>query len=309
MIKTIIICGPTASGKTDISVALAQKFGCEIVCADSMQIYRELQIATARPTTDEMCGIPHRLFASVSVEEEYSVADFCVDAKAEIDNIIKRNSRPMLCGGTGLYIDSLINGTDFTKSSSDKSVMEKLVAEYNQYGAEYMHQKLQKIDIESAEKIHTNNVKRVLRALEIYEVSGQPKSVVDKLALESRSIYKPLYIGITYNDRQKLYNRIEKRVDLMIENGIIDEVRDFYKLNPCKTAMAAIGCKEFKPYLDGVMSLDECINILKTATRRYAKRQLTWFNRNKQINWLYPDILGKDGCVQAATELIEAFYK
>ena len=309
MIKTVVICGPTASGKTDISVALAKKFAFEIVCADSMQIYRELQIATARPTVDEMCGIPHRLFASVSVEEEYSVADFCVDAKAEIDNILKGNSRPMLCGGTGLYIDSLINGTDFTKSSSDKVVMEKLVAEYEHFGAEYMHKKLQKVDSESAEKIHANNVKRVLRALEIYEVSGQPKSVVDKLALENESDYEPLYIGITYNDRQKLYDRIEKRVDLMIENGILDEVRNFYKLNPCKTAEAAIGCKEFKPYLDGEMSLDDCISNLKTATRRYAKRQLTWFNRNKKINWLHPDILGKDGCIQAASELIGNFYE
>ena len=307
MIKTVVILGPTASGKTALSVELAKRFGFEIVCADSMQIYSELSISTARPTIDEMCGIPHHLFGTVSVKREYSVADYCYEAGNMIKNLHQKGIKPLLCGGTGLYIDSLLKGTDFTQSSADKAVMDTLLAEYEKFGADHMHNELKKVDSISAENIHPNNVKRVLRALEIYRVCGQPKSVLDKKAREHNSIYTPLYIGVNFKDRQKLYERVEARVDKMIECGLVSEVQEFYSCNPCKTALGAIGCKELKPYLDGEKSLDECISDLKTATRRYAKRQLTWFNRNKDINWVYPDEQGFDGCINNAQNLVKEF--
>ena len=307
MIKTVVILGPTASGKTALSVELAKQFDFEIICADSMQIYSELSISTARPTVDEMCGVPHHLFGTVSVKQEYSVADYCEQAGGIIKNLHRNGIKPMLCGGTGLYIDSLIKGTDFSQSSADKTVMDSLSAEYQQLGAEHMHNELKKVDGICAANIHPNNVKRVLRALEIYRVCGKPKSVLDKQAREKNSIYNPLFIGVNFKDRQKLYDRVELRVDKMIESGILKEVENFYSLNPCKTALGAIGCKEFKPYLDGEKSLDECVSDLKTATRRYAKRQLTWFNRNDKINWVYPDEQGFDGCVNNAKNLIENF--
>ena len=308
MINTVVIVGPTASGKTSLSIELAKKYGFEIICADSMQIYSQLSISTARPTKDEQSNIPHHLFGSVSVEEEYSVAEYCQNAIRKAKEIDSQNKRVMFCGGTGLYIDSLVNGIDFSSTDSDEKVRTRLEEESRLYGTEYLHDKLKSVDPVSAEKIHPNNVKRVIRALEIFEVCGKPKSVIDIESRETPSEINALYIGVNYKNRQTLYERVEKRVDLMIENGLIDEVREFYKLNPCKTASAAIGCKEIKPYLDGVKSLDECVEELKTATRRYAKRQLTWFCRNDKINWVYPDEQEFDECVEIASQLIENFY-
>ena len=308
MIKTVVITGPTASGKTALSVDLAKKLGFEIVCADSMQIYRELSVATARPTAEEMSGVPHWLFGEISVCSEYSVSAYSDDATRCIQKIAEKNKRVMLCGGTGLYIDSLINGIDFSVNNSDPLVRARLEAEYRENGAEHMHDKLRKIDPKSADNIHKNNVKRVLRALEIYYVSGVSKTQSDKNAVSKESIYDPLYIGVTYKDRELLYRRIDKRVDEMIKNGLIEEAKRFYELSPCKTALGNIGCKEMLPYLKGESSLDACVQELKTATRRYAKRQLTWLRRNQKINWLYPDESGYDGCFKTAEKLIDQFY-
>lgn len=308
MIKTVVITGPTASGKTDLSVRLAQKYGFEIICADSMQIYRELEIATARPTAQETRSVPHHLFGEISVCSEYSVKSFCEDASEIIRGITERGARAMLCGGTGLYIDSLINGTDFSSPNTDDAVRESLIAEYKNSSALHMHHLLCELDPDAARNIHPNNVKRVLRALEICIVTGESKTENDKKAVSHPSEFQPLYIGVTYKNRAALYERIDRRVDMMMQNGLIDEVRRFYRLPVCKTALGAIGCKELKPYLDNEKSLDECISELKTATRRYAKRQLTWFKRNNDINWLYPDEGGVDSCFKAAGELIERFY-
>lgn len=308
--KIIVIVGPTASGKTSLGVHVAKEIGGEVVSGDSMQIYESMNIATAKPTVEEMQGVKHHLIGFVNPEDEYSVASFCEDAKKAVEEITSKGKIPVLVGGTGLYIDSFINNTTFFETSGSKAVREKLYEELKEFGIEKLYQELLAVDSKAAEKIHPNNEVRVIRALEIYRTTGQTLTEQNRRSHDEESEYEPLYIGIAYKDREKLYERINKRVDLMLEAGLLEETRAFYEKYPSQTAINAIGYKELKPFLDGNKSLEDCVSHLKQATRRYAKRQLTWFNRNEKINWIYPDTYNNSEQVfELAEKLVKEFLK
>jgi tRNA dimethylallyltransferase len=308
--KIIVIVGPTASGKTSLGVHVAKAIGGEVVSGDSMQIYESMNIATAKPTVEEMQGVKHHLIGFVNPEDEYSVASFCEDAKKAVEEITSKGKIPVLVGGTGLYIDSFINNTTFFETSGSKAVREKLYEELKEFGIEKLYQELLAVDSKAAEKIHPNNEVRVIRALEIYRTTGQTLTEQNRRSHDEESEYEPLYIGIAYKDREKLYERINKRVDLMLEAGLLEETRAFYEKYPSQTAINAIGYKELKPFLDGNKSLEDCVSHLKQATRRYAKRQLTWFNRNEKINWIYPDTYNNSEQVfDLAEKLVKEFLK
>ena len=305
----IVIVGPTASGKTALSVLLAKKFDFEIVSFDSMQVYKELSVSTAKPDVAEMDGVPHHLIDNLSVSENFSVATFCEMAKSAVKDIISRNKIPLFVGGTGLYIDSFVNNINFENIDKNDEVREKINNLEKEIGTDGLYKRLIEVDNKAAENIHPNNIKRVKRALEIYYSSGVTKTEQDENSMKNSSPYKPLFIGINYKNRENLYNRINLRVDKMIENGLVNEAKEFYKLPFSKTASQAIGCKELKPFIDGEKSLDECVEKLKQETRRYAKRQITWFKRNKEINWYYPDEQNYDIIVNSCISLIENFLK
>ncbi|MBE6748718.1 MAG: tRNA (adenosine(37)-N6)-dimethylallyltransferase MiaA [Ruminococcaceae bacterium] len=308
--KIIVVVGPTASGKTALGIHLAQKFGGEVVSGDSMQIYENMDIATAKPTKEEMQGVKHHLIGFVKPENEYSVASFCLDAKKAVEEIEAKGKIPVLVGGTGLYIDSFINNITFFDNANSKAVREKLYEELNEFGVEKLYNELLSVDSEAAKKIHPNNEVRVIRALEIYRLTGETLTEQNKRSRDNESIYDPVYIGIAYKDREKLYKRINTRVDLMLEAGLLEETREFYKKYPSQTAVNAIGYKELKPFIDGEKSLDECVEHLKQSTRRYAKRQLTWFNKNEKINWVYPDLYSNsEELFNEAERLVEKFLK
>ena len=305
----IVVVGPTASGKTALSVLLAKKFDCEIVSFDSMQVYKELSVSTAKPDLAEMDGVPHHLIDNLSVSENFSVATFCEMAKSTVEDIISRNKIPLFVGGTGLYIDSFVNNINFENIDKNDEVREKINNLEKEIGTDGLYKRLMEVDNKAAENIHPNNIKRVKRALEIYYSSGITKTEQDENSMKDSSPYKPLFIGINYKKRENLYDRINLRVDKMIENGLVNEAREFYKMPFSKTASQAIGCKELKPFIDGKKSLDECVEKLKQETRRYAKRQITWFKRNKEINWYYPDEQNYDIIVNSCISLIENFLK
>ncbi len=292
--KAIVVVGPTASGKTTLGVNICKQFNGEVISADSMQIYKGLQISTAKPDDAEMDGVKHHLIDFVDTTEKYSVTSYCKDATRAFDEIVAKGKLPVIVGGTGLYIDSFITNTSFLEDASSDEVRNELLEELKNNGAEYMHHRLSEIDPDAAEKIHPNNTVRVIRALEVYKTTG--KTITQQAAESHRteSDIEPLFIGVSYNDREKLYDRINLRVDLMLQNGLLEEARSFFAGNPSKTSFNSIGCKELKPYLDNEKTLDECVEQLKRSTRRYAKRQLTWFKRNPEINWVYPDLCDGD---------------
>ena len=289
-IKVLSVVGPTASGKTALGVYLAEQLNGEVVSCDSMQIYKGMDVATAKPTVEEMHGIPHHLIDFVDPSDSYSVARYVEDAQHVIDDIVSRGKLPIIVGGTGLYVDSLLGGISFSDQPENEGTRVKLTLEAEKFGNLYMHQRLTEIDPEYAKTLHPNNVGRVIRAIEIFELTG--KTMSQQLA-ESKVIpsqYSAVTIGIDFNDRQALYDRINLRVDLMLENGILEEAKQFYSMHDAKTSAQAIGCKEFLAYFSGEKSLEECVEHLKMQTRRYAKRQLTWFRRNAETHWLYRDI-------------------
>ena len=292
--KAVVVVGATASGKTSLGVHIAKNFGGEVISADSMQIYKDLSISTAKPTQEEMCGVKHHLIDFLDITEKYSVSSYCKDAKEVFDKLSKKGILPIIVGGTGLYIDSFLTNTQFIESAVSDKVREELKKELETRGIDELYRELRQIDGVAAERIHPNNTVRVLRALEIYRTTGK---TITEQASESHKIesdIEPLYIGIGYADREKLYERINKRVDIMLEKGILDEAKAFLAMNPSQTALNAIGCKEFKPYFDGTDSLENCIENLKRETRRYAKRQITWFKRNTKINWFYADEMSSE---------------
>ena len=287
--KIIAVVGPTAGGKTSLSVELAARLGGEIVSCDSMQIYRRMNIGTAKPTPEEKRGIPHHLIDAVDLDVSFSAADYVVAATAAVEDIIFRGSTPIFCGGTGLYLDSFLRGGGLHPAECDPALRERLTAEAEQAGAEEMHRRLREIDPESADAIHPNNVRRVIRALEIFYSTGKTKSELDRLSKIPDSRYDALIIGLRYADREELYSRIDLRVDIMLREGLLDEVEELYrdgvfKISP--TAAQAIGYKEFIEYIEGRSTLDEAVELLKRSTRRYAKRQMTWFSANPSIVWL-----------------------
>lgn len=285
----IAVVGPTASGKTSLSIEIAKHFNGQVVSADSMQIYEKMNIATAKPTNDEMQGIPHHLIGFQPIDKKFSVAEYVTLAKECIEDVYSQDSLPIIAGGTGLYIDSLLQNIQFSKEDSNVELRNELTEMFEVKGAEFMLQWLTEIDPETASKLHLNDKSRIIRALEIYKATGKTMTEHKILSREEKSPYEVLYIGINYRDRNILYDRINRRVDIMVEAGLIEEAKDFYNIDPEKTACQAIGYKELAPYFNGEKSLEDCLESLKIETRHYAKRQLTWFRKNENINWFYPD--------------------
>ncbi len=300
-IPLIAVVGPTASGKTKLGIELARAFNGEVISADSMQIYKGISIASASPTKDEMCGIPHHLVEFLELDEEFSVADYVNLAKDKIKEVYKRGNTPVLVGGTGLYVNSLIDGIDFSAENNDFQVRNRLQKEMELLGAEEMLRRLSVIDEITAAKLHPNNRRRIIRALEVYETTGITFSAQNELSRVG-SEFDAVIIGITYKDREKLYERINLRVDMMLQNGLLDEARTTLNLPVGKGAMQAIGHKELHKYLRGEQTLGDAVETLKMQTRRYAKRQLTWFNRNENIHWLYAD---SDDVILEAIEIVK----
>ncbi len=286
----LVITGPTASGKTALGVEMAKRLDGEVISADSMQIYKGMDIATAKPTKDEMSEVPHHLIGFLDRTESFSVADYVEIANAVAEDIISRGKKPIIVGGTGLYISSFINNVQFADIKSDESVRARLKEEAQLYGNEYLLSKLSECDPETASELHHNNLSRVIRALEVYEVTGKKLSDYKKESLSQKSPYDFTVTALTYTDRQHLYDRINRRVDIMLENGLLDEAYEVYKESgKIKTAHQAIGCKELIPYFENTATLDECIEKIKQETRRYAKRQLTWFRNKPDVNWIEAD--------------------
>lgn len=308
-IKTIIIAGPTASGKTSLGVSVAQKFNGEVVSADSMQIYKHMSIATAMPTEAEMQGIPHHMIDFVEPTDSYSVAKYKEDAMRCIREIASRGKVPVIVGGTGLYIDTLIHNTEFYDIEIDESLRNKLCAEYDETGAEKMWKRLESIDPDCAKNIHLNNKKKIIRALEIYYQTGKTLSQQNAESHLSGEILDYVMIGLNAHDREYLYNRINKRVDMMLENGLVREAEEFFNLYAGGTAVQAIGYKELRPYFDNEIILDECIENLKMQTRRYAKRQLTWFRRYTDIRWIYIDEFKGNAVSDEAVKILKERMK
>ena len=288
-IPIIVIAGPTASGKTAVSIQLAKELDGEIVSADSMQIYKGLDIATAKPTKEEMQGIPHHLMSFVDNSEKFSVAQYLEKAREVISDIHQRGKMPIVVGGTGLYISSLVDNIIFDEISSNGEVRARLTKEAEEIGNEAMLQKLMEIDEETAKTLHPNNLTRIIRALEAYELSGITMSELKRRSREEESPYNACMIGLNFHDRQKLYDRINLRVDKMAKEGMVDEAFEFYKNERGNTVCQAIGYKELIPYFEEKATLNECLETLKRETRRYAKRQLTWFRRDERIHWIYLD--------------------
>lgn len=305
MEKTKIICvvGATASGKTDLAVKLAKAVDGEIISADSMQVYKNMPIATAVATKKEQDGVPHHLVEFLDADQTFSVADFVERAKVLIDEITARGRVPIVAGGTGLFVDSLVKNISFSQVGSNAEIRNELAEKSN----EELFEKLVELDPKSAEDIHPNNRKRVIRALELC-MSGTSKTEQNENSMLIDSPYDALYIGIGYQDRQKLYDRINKRVDLMLDAGLENEARQMLGKQGL-TARQAIGHKELQPYIDGNITLDEAVEGLKRETRRYAKRQLTWFRRNENINWLYADEMSRDELVEKAVDLAKNHLK
>lgn len=283
--KVIVIGGPTASGKTALSIEVAKVINGEIVSADSMQIYQEMDIGTAKPSEEEKQGIPHYMLDFVKPNERYSVADYKRDAKKAIREIIGKGKTPIIVGGTGLYIDSLIYEIEYPEIKIDFSYRQKLEETVEKEGLEYLYEKAKQIDKEAMEKISINDKKRILRILELYHQTGKTKTELEKESRKEPEFdYKMFAINM---DRQRLYERINQRVDRMIEKGLIEEVKAIYKkYQKFPTSMQALGYKEVVEYLEKKISKEEMIEKIKMESRRYAKRQLTWFRKNKETKWL-----------------------
>ncbi len=290
--KVFAIVGPTAVGKTALAIKLAKKYNGEIISCDSMQIYRGMDIGTAKPTMDELSSVPHHLIDIKDPNENFSCADYQLLAKNIIDDIIKRGKTPIFCGGTGLYLDSVLEIPSFSETARDDDYRAYLEELATTRGVDLLHDMLKEIDPESAEAIHKNNVKRVIRALEIYKATGTPKSVLDKESKKVAPPYDSTVFFLYAKNRDLLYKRIEDRVDIMLNEGLLDEARRLYDngyLREDYTSFGAIGYKEFIPYFEGASTLESCILELKKATRHYAKRQLTWFSRHENYHKIYVD--------------------
>ena len=303
--RVVAVGGPTASGKTALSVALARAFDGEIINADSMQIYKNLDVGTAKPSAEERQGIPHYLLDFLPPETPYSVADFTAAADPLIRDITARGRLPLVVGGTGLYITSLLSGMAFAPEKTDPAIRAQLQARADTEDGAALYAELQRIDPDYAAQVHPNNLPRVIRALELFEATGRRMSDQRREARPAEAPYHALCLCLTCRDRAVLYSRIDRRVDEMVENGVLDEARQVYDHRDAyRTAAQAIGYKEFFPYFEGTAGLTECTERLKQATRNYAKRQLTWFRRQNDAVWLYPD---EEDVTERACTLVRAF--
>ena len=305
-IPLLVIAGPTASGKTSLSLKCAEKYNGEIISADSMQIYKEMNIGTAKLAEKEMNGIEHHIIDFLNLSENFSSAQYKEIADRKISEIYKKGKLPIMCGGTGLYINSVINNYNYIDIKDDPEYRKSLIELYEKYGKEYIFKMLKEADAKSAEKIHINNVKRVIRALEVFHCTGIKFSETENNN-KSNENYDLLYFAIAFKDRNILYDRINKRVDKMIENGLIEEAYQLYLKKDIlsKTACQAIGYKELFLYFDNIISKSEAVEKIKQETRKYAKRQLTWFRKDERINWIYADELNSDELFQKCQKIIE----
>ena len=281
----LVIVGPTATGKTDLAVRVAQKLEAEIVSADSMLVYRHMNIGTAKPTPEETRGVPHHLIDVADPGEIYNVSRYSQSAVKILDYLHSRKILPILVGGTGLYVKAVIDGYNFSQVGTDPELREKLTRECEKLGSEALHDRLKSVDQETAARLHINDVKRVIRALEVFYLSGKT------LSSEAGKMEKPPYSLLMYGlnmDRKALYSRIEKRVDKMLEEGLVEEVKGLLErgYSSSLTSMQGLGYKEMALYLKGQLTLEEAVDLLKMSTRRFAKRQLTWFRRDDRIRWI-----------------------
>ena len=306
----LAITGPTASGKTALSLALAERLGCEIISLDSMQIYRYMDIGTAKATEEERARAPHHMLDFLSPDESYSAEDYRADAMRVLYDIEARGKLPLFVGGTGLYMDTVMRGTQLTSPPSSDELKQRLMAEaVTDDEREALWQRLKEIDPVSAEKTHKNNVRRVVRALEIYELTGKTKTYFDELTRAAQPDVAVGMITLDFHNRDNLYARVDMRVDQMMDEGLLEEVERLYNggiLKKGTTAAQAIGYKEIISYLDGECTLDEAVEFLKLSSRRYAKRQLTWFRHNEGAKRLYID--RDDGEMKQKDELIAELY-
>ncbi|MBQ7399529.1 MAG: tRNA (adenosine(37)-N6)-dimethylallyltransferase MiaA [Clostridia bacterium] len=305
----LAVVGPTASGKSDLAVALCKRFGGEVVSCDSMQIYKKMNIGTAKPTHEEMQNVPHHLIDFLTAGVEYSVSDYVADAERCVKELENRGVLPVFCGGTGLYIDTFLSGISLSDFENDPNVRKRLEYEFEKDGIDGIYLRLVTADPLIAESIDKNNTKRVIRALEVYETTGITMTEWNRRSLESAKKKDCLVIGLDYEDRQTLYDRIDRRVDIMLEAGLLEETKALLDegLLSTKTASQAIAYKEFLPYFAGEDSLENCIETLKRNSRRYAKRQLTWFRRNKDIKWIFRDGKSTDDVLNEAFCLVDNY--
>lgn len=285
MNKILIILGPTAVGKSKLAIELAKKLDGEIISADSMQVYFGMDIGTAKPSREELEEVPHYLINIIAPDKNWSVSDFVTNARSIIEDIVKRGKLPIVVGGTGLYLNALIEGYAFPVIEANKDVRERLEGEARSFGSLHLYERLKKVDPDSASKIHYNDLKRIIRALEVFEMTGKPMSQL-KSKDEENLPYEPVIVGLDL-DRKKLYEKIEERVDGMLKAGLIDEVKGLIAEGYDRklSSMQAIGYKEVAEHLHGKYTYEELVNILKQNTRNFAKRQMTWFRRFKNVNW------------------------
>ena len=304
--RAIAITGPTASGKTALSIAVATALGCEIISLDSMQIYRGMDIGTAKATESERATVPHHMLDVVSPTDGYSAEDYRTDALACARDIISRGKIPLFVGGTGLYLDTLIRGSNPLSPLADETVRARLMAEADEDGgAHRLWLRLCEVDPESAKKTHENNLRRVVRALEIYELTGKSKTYFDRLSKTAERDIDIKHMTLDFNNRETLYSRVNSRVDVMMSEGLIEEVRTLYDgglLRDDTTAAQAIGYKEIISYLKGEITLGEAVELIKLSSRRYAKRQLTWFRHNEDAMHLFVD--DENGKMRNSDELV-----
>ena len=288
----IAVVGPTASGKTALAIALAKELGGEIVSADSMQIYRGMDIATAKPTPEEMAEVPHHLIGFWPPEKPFSVAQYAILAREKIDDILRRGRVPVLCGGTGLYIKAIVDHIQYEEETGeDAALRERLRRQAQDEGNLAVWRQLQAMDPQTAERIHPNNLGRVIRAIEVMQVSGRSIREQEERSRQAPCPYHVIQIGLRYRNRENLYERIGHRVDAMAEAGLPEEARAVRQQGLTATAAQAIGYKELYDWMDGTLPLEEALENLKRSTRRYAKRQLTWFGADARIRWIEPDAL------------------
>ena len=288
-IPIIAVVGPTASGKTELAVSLAKRLDAEVISFDSMQIYKGMHIASAAPDIEEMQGVTHHLIEFLEPDTSFSVADFVKLAHKTAADIAARGKRVIIAGGTGFYINSFLDNIIFGEEDTDSELRRRLNDEYDTIGGEAMLEKLRGFDPASAHRLHPNNKKRVIRAFEVYYSTGSTITRQQELSRGEETPYIPYMVGVTYKERELLYGRINRRVDLMLKKGLLEEARAVFNAPKGTTAIQAIGHKEFFPYFKGECDLETAVELLKGETRRYAKRQLTWFRRDERINWIYRD--------------------
>ena len=303
-IKTLSILGPTASGKSALAVEMAKRLGGQVISCDSMQLYRDMDIGTASVTEEEKQGVVHHLISIKDPEEEFSAAEYAGLARAAIGEIAGQGMLPVICGGTGLYHDSIMKISGFEQYASDEDLRRELYGYAAEHGREALHAMLAEIDPAAAESIHPNNVKRVVRAIEIYRLTGTTKTELDVLQTSGETPYDDTMVILEYSDRALLYSRTDRRVDLMMEQGLEKEVRNLFGKHPdiSRTAMQAIGYKEFIPYFKGEIPIETVAENIKLATRHYVKRQLIWFRRYGDAVRIHPD---RDGDVRPVEEIAD----